>query len=154
MQNLFLYTPRTPCVCRLYPNTGIVEDVFLTVWYNGFGLQVTVNRHLIEQAVILAYYTSIFFLYHPYAFKPPMALAAVRSKAVVLLLSIRCCLLLTLWDSVIVLCVVVRYFVSILALQSSRWGRESRFALFVFLMSRDCCMAFPQDTSGLSAVCD
>ena len=32
-----------------------------------------------------------------------MALAAVRSKVVVLLLSIRCRLLLSLWDSVIVL---------------------------------------------------
>ena len=30
-----------------------------------------------------------------------------------------CCLLVVLWDSVIVLCFVVRYFVSILVLQSS-----------------------------------
>ena len=47
------------------------------------------------------------------------ALAAVRSKAVVLLLLIRCWLLLPLWDSVIVICFVVPYFVSILVLQSS-----------------------------------
>ena len=33
------------------------------------------------------------------AFKPPMAQAAVRSKAVVLLLLIRCLLLLPLWES-------------------------------------------------------
>ena len=38
----------------------------------------------------------------------------------VLLLLIRCGLLLQLWDSVIVLCFVVRYCVSILVLQSSR----------------------------------
>ena len=41
------------------------------------------------------------------------------SKAVVLLLLTFCLLLLPLWESVIVLCIVVRYFMSILALQSS-----------------------------------
>ena len=46
-----------------------------------------------------------------------MAFAAVQSKAVV-----RYWLLLPLWDSVT--CFVVRYFVSILVLQSSWWGRE------------------------------
>ena len=56
---------------------------------------------------------------------PPVALAAVRSKVVALLLLICCWLLLPLWESVIVLCFVVRYFVSILVLQSFRWGRES-----------------------------
>ena len=43
-----------------------------------------------------------------------MAWAAVRSKAVVLLLLTFCLLLLPLWESVIVLCFVVRYFMSIL----------------------------------------
>ena len=38
-----------------------------------------------------------------------------------------------LWDSVIVLCFVVRYFVSILLLQSSQWGRESWLLCFVCL---------------------
>ena len=38
----------------------------------------------------------------------PVAYAAVRSKAVVLLLLIFCLLLLPLWESVIVLCFVVR----------------------------------------------
>ena len=47
-----------------------------------------------------------------------MALAAVRSKAVVLLLLIRYYLFLSLWDSVIVLCFVMHWFVSILVLQS------------------------------------
>ena len=62
-----------------------------------------------------------------------MALAVVRSKAVIMLLLIRCCLLFPLWDSVIVLCVAVRYFVSILVLQSSRWDRESGLLRFVCL---------------------
>ena len=48
-----------------------------------------------------------------------------HSKAVVLLLLTFCLLLLPLWESVIVLCFVVRYFMSILVLQSSWWGRES-----------------------------
>ena len=50
---------------------------------------------------------------------PQVAWAAVRSKAVVLLLLIRCLLLLPLWRSVIDLCFVVRYFVPILVVQSS-----------------------------------
>ena len=36
-----------------------------------------------------------------------------------------CLLLLPLWESVIVLCFVVCYFMSVLVLQSSWWGRES-----------------------------
>ena len=50
---------------------------------------------------------------------PPVAWAAVPSKAVVLLLLTFCLLLLPLWESVIVLCFVVCYFMSILVLQSS-----------------------------------
>ena len=50
---------------------------------------------------------------------PLVAWAAVRSGAVVLLLLTFCLLLLPLWESVIVLCFVVRYFMSILVLQSS-----------------------------------
>ena len=50
---------------------------------------------------------------------PPVGKAAVRSKAVVLLLLTFCLLLLPLWESVIVLCFVVRYFMPILVLQSS-----------------------------------
>ena len=43
---------------------------------------------------------------------------------------------------------------STLVSQSSWWGRErvGCFALFVFLMSRDCCVALPRDAKGLSAV--
>ena len=47
---------------------------------------------------------------------PPVAYAAVCSKAVVLFLLTFCLLLLPLWESVIVLCFVVRYFMSILVL--------------------------------------
>ena len=43
----------------------------------------------------------------------------------VLLLLTFCLLLLPLWESVTVLCFVVRYFMSILVLQSSWWRRES-----------------------------
>ena len=51
----------------------------------------------------------------------------------------------------------VRYFVSILVLQSFRWGKRELvacFALCVFLVSRDCCVALPHDATGLSVVCD
>ena len=30
--------------------------------------------------------------------------------------------------------------------------RADCFALFVFLVSRDCCVAYPHDTTGLSSV--
>ena len=53
------------------------------------------------------------------AFGPPVAWAAVRSGAVVLLLLTSCLLLLPLWDSGVVLCFVVRFFTSLLVLQSS-----------------------------------
>ena len=46
-------------------------------------------------------------------------LLSVRSKAVVLLLLTFCLLLLPLWESVIVLCFVACYFMSILVVQSS-----------------------------------
>ena len=49
---------------------------------------------------------------------PQVAYTAVRSKAVVLLLTF-CLLLLPYLESVIVLCFVVSYFMSILVLQSS-----------------------------------
>ena len=32
--------------------------------------------------------------------------------------------------------------------------RAGCFALFVFLVSHDCCVTLPQDAMGLSAVCD
>ena len=58
-------------------------------------------------------------------------------------------------DSVIVLCFVVCYSVSRLVLQSSWWEeRAGRFALFVLLVSRECCVALPRDAMGLSAVSD
>ena len=67
---------------------------------------------------------------------------------VLLLLLIRCWLLLPLWDSVIVLCFDVRYFVSILALQSSWCGRENWLLCLVFLVARDCCVALFHDATG------
>ena len=50
---------------------------------------------------------------------PPGGLGICRSKVVILLLLICCLLLLPLWKSVIGLCFVLRYFISILVLQSS-----------------------------------
>ena len=50
---------------------------------------------------------------------PQMAKAGVHSKEVVLLLLTCCLLLLALWESVIVLCFVVRYLISILVFKSS-----------------------------------
>ena len=32
--------------------------------------------------------------------------------------------------------------------------RAGCFTLFVFLVSRDCCVALPHDFKGLSAICD
>ena len=78
-----------------------------------------------------------------------------RNKPNFLLLLIRCELLLPLWDSVIVLCFVVHYFVSILALHHlDGEERADCFALFVFLVSGDRCVALPHDTTSLFAVCD
>ena len=59
-----------------------------------------------------------------------MAWAAVHSKAVVLLLLTFCLLLLPLWMSVTVLCFAVRYFMSILVLQSSYIDGEERAGCF------------------------
>ena len=64
---------------------------------------------------------------------PPVAKAAVRSQAVVLLLLIFCLLLLSLWESVVVLCFVEHYFMSILVFQSPWWGKESWLHCFVCL---------------------
>ena len=33
-------------------------------------------------------------------------------------------------------------------------GRVGYFALFVFVVARDCCVALPNDVTGLYAVCD
>ena len=55
-------------------------------------------------------------LLHQHEVKSLVAWAAVPPKAVVLLLLTFCLLLLPLWESVIVLCFVVRYFMSILVL--------------------------------------
>ena len=51
----------------------------------------------------------------------------------------------------------MRYFVSILVLQSSDEEERERagyLALFVFLVSRNYCVALHHDAMGLSAVCD
>ena len=60
-----------------------------------------------------------------YGHSSPFRWIIQEGLSVVLLLLTFCLLLLPLWESVIVLCFVVRYFMSILVLQSSWWGRES-----------------------------
>ena len=108
-----------------YPGSGVVLD-FIDFWYLHSYL---LNIFLLQQQQNLGrrFGTSKMHL------SPKVAFADVRSKAVVLFLLIRGWLLLPLWDSVIVLCIVVRYFVSILVLQSSRWGRKSWLLCFVCL---------------------
>ena len=84
---------------------------------------------------------------------PHLGFGCCPSKTMVLLLLIRCWLLLPLWDSLIVLCFVVRYFESILVLQSSRWGRESwMLCFFFFLGSHGCCVALSHDATDFSSV--
>ena len=65
----------------------------------------------------------------------------------VLLLLTFCLLLLPLWESVFVLCFVVRYFMSILVLQSSWWGRES------WLLCLICLPGVSWWLSGFSSRC-
>ena len=62
-----------------------------------------------------------------------MAQVAVPSKAVVLLLLTFCSLLLSLWESVIVLYFVVRYFVSILVFAILLMGKRELVAYLVCL---------------------
>ena len=52
-------------------------------------------------------------------------------------------------------CFVVSYFVSIPVLNHPDVEKRAGcFALPVFMVSRDCCVALPRGTTGLSAVCD
>ena len=84
-----------------------------------------------------------------------MAYTAVPSKAAVLLLLIHCLLLLQLWESVIVLCFVVRNLMSILVCNHlDGEDRADCFAWFVLLVSRDGCVALLHGAMSLSAVCD
>ena len=70
----------------------------------------------------------------------PVAWTAVRSKAVVLLLLTFCLLLLPLWKSVIVLCFVIRYFMSILVLQVAM-GDVNHYYYCSVLDGEDGCFA-------------
>ena len=66
-----------------------------------------------------------------------------------------CLLLLPLWEFIIVLCFVVRYFMSLLVCNHlDGEERAGCFASFVFLVSRDCCVVLPQGVIGLSAASD
>ena len=55
-----------------------------------------------------------------------------------------------MWGSVVVLCFVVRYFLSILALQSSCVGGKSWLLWLMCLnVPRRCCVALPRVVMGL-----
>ena len=58
-------------------------------------------------------------------------------------------------EYVVVLCFVVRCFVSVLIVRSSPWGGGvGCFAWFVLLVSRDCRVDLPRGAMCLSAACD
>ena len=77
----------------------------------------------------------------------PVAWAAVRSKAVVLLL------LVPLWDSVIVLCFVERYFVSILVYSHLDVEEGGWLICFVFLLvTCDCYVSLSRCATGFVCV--
>ena len=87
---------------------------------------------------------------------PQLAYTAVRSKAAALLLLIHCLLLLPLWETVIVLCFVVRNFMTILI--CNHLDGEERAGCFAFIFAFpvpcDGCVALPRGAVSLSAVCD
>ena len=55
------------------------------------------------------------------------------------------------WDSAVILCFVVRYFVYTIFAIILMWKRE---LVFVFMVSREYCRALPYGALGLSAFCD
>ena len=57
-----------------------------------------------------------------------------------------------MWDSVIVLCFVILYFMSILVFAIILMEKRGLIALFS--LSRYCCVDLPRNAMGLSAVCD
>ena len=83
-----------------------------------------------------------------------LRLLSVLKRWFCTLLLIRCWLFLPLWDSVIVLCFVMRYLMSILVLQSFWWGREGRLLCLVCLPGAWCMCGSSSRCRGLSAVCD
>ena len=77
-----------------------------------------------------------------------LTLAAVRSKAVV----VDSLLIVT---PIVDFCNYSMFCCALLCVHSSFTNISTGcFALFVFLMSRDWCVALPHDAKGLSAVCD
>ena len=86
-----------------------------------------------------------------------MALADVCSKAVALIV-VDSLLIVT---PIVGFCNFSMFSCALLCVPSSfaiiSMGKRELvacFGLFVFLVSRDCCVALPHDATGLSAVCD
>ena len=89
----------------------LVTDLFLFCYERDFMLSLSDNN---QTDIIEAFNSTSRYLDDLLNIDNPYFI-----KAVVLLLLTFCLLLLPLWESVIVLCFVVRYFMSILVLQSS-----------------------------------
>ena len=51
-------------------------------------------------------------------------------------------------------CALLCVYSSLAIILMGKRERAGCFALFVFLVSHDCCVALPYDARGLSAVCD
>ena len=102
-----------PKVCKLPPNSNLFLHDGTLHKLDGFHVSWIFLVLQQQQNLGQRFGTSKMHL------SPPVTWAAVPSKAVVLLLLTFCLLLLPLWESVIVLCFVVRYVMSILVLQSS-----------------------------------
>ena len=56
-----------------------------------------------------------------------------------------------MWESVLVLCFAVRYFMSIILMGKRELGAPLGFSSWCLLI---CCVAFPRGAMGLSLVCD
>ena len=86
---------------------------------------------------------------------PPVALAAVLSKAYVLLLLVAIVApLVRFCDCSVFCCALLCVHSSFAVISMGKRELDGCFVLFVFLVSRDCCVALPHDVTGLSAVCD
>ena len=110
------------------------KSVLIHKWF-----QIKYSSYVLQTAVFHQYYSKTHLL--------SLFSIFIHSKAVVLLLLTFWLLLLPLLESVIVLCFVVRYFMSILVLQLSWWGRES------WLLCLICLLGVSWWLSGSSSQC-
>ena len=80
---------------------------------------------------------------------PPVALAAARSKVGSVVVD-----LLLIVTPIVGFCNCSMFCCALLCVHTSDGeDRAGCFALFVFLVSHDCCVALPHDATGLFAIC-